>query len=307
MRVPAIRSVWSFWSKPFYAHYRSVWKSEKHHLLAWVLSVETDRKHYPETALYSDDEGARMLVDGIGIEFDHVSTELNALRSQDPDWWVLGKLYAYRAQNRPFVHIDNDAFLWKPLPGNMICATVFAQNSESFPFDGGSWYRPRVYDRNIKGNNGWLPPEWEWYVSVKGNQALSCGIFGGNQVDFISHYADNAIRILEHPKNKPAWLLVDNRIADNILFEQYYLSACTAYYTRKDTCTYPGLDVQYLFESWPDALNPNRARQVGYTHLIGGAKRNEKWLKRLEERVARDYPAQYERCMRYVKKLGLRA
>ena len=68
-----------------------------------------------------------------------------------------------------------------------------------------------------------------------------------------------------------------------------------------------GNTTSLICKSLAVTCNPNRAREVGYTHLIGGAKRNEKWLKRLEERVARDYPAQYERCMRYVKKLGLRA
>src|SRR5262249_42856235 len=109
------RAVWSYWSKPYEARRHEPWPSERHHLLSWVLSTMTARRHYGETTLCTDDAGARLLVDGIGLEFEHVSTALNALHVSNPDWWALGKLYAYRMQTEPFVHIDSDVFLWRPL------------------------------------------------------------------------------------------------------------------------------------------------------------------------------------------------
>lgn len=69
-----MRAVWSLWTKPFREGRGRPWFSEKHHLLGWVLSVETASKHYSKTSLFTDDKGARMLVDSIGLEFDHVST-----------------------------------------------------------------------------------------------------------------------------------------------------------------------------------------------------------------------------------------
>src|SRR6187431_444771 len=67
-----LKAVWSFWSKPFRSHHHRVWTSEKEHLLAWVLSTQTARQHYGPTELHTDDAGARMLIDGIGLEFDRV-------------------------------------------------------------------------------------------------------------------------------------------------------------------------------------------------------------------------------------------
>jgi hypothetical protein len=96
-----LKAVWSFWSKPFEAHRRHSWPSVRHHLFAWVLSVETARRHYPETCLVTDAAGARLLVDEIGLPFKHVSTELNTLDQYNPDWWALGKVYAYRMQTEP--------------------------------------------------------------------------------------------------------------------------------------------------------------------------------------------------------------
>jgi len=61
--------------------------------------------------LVTDTEGARLLVDKLGLRFTTVMTTLTALDDADPEWWVLGKLWAYRAQTEPFVHLDNDVFL----------------------------------------------------------------------------------------------------------------------------------------------------------------------------------------------------
>lgn len=66
--------------------------------------------------LVTDTAGKALLVDRMGLEFAEVSTELDRLRDVDPGWWPLGKLIAYNLQDRPFVHLDNDVFLWRALP-----------------------------------------------------------------------------------------------------------------------------------------------------------------------------------------------
>lgn len=294
-----MRAVWSFWTKPFEARHGSTWASPKHHLLAWILSLATARRHFSSTALFTDDEGARMLVDGLGLEFDHLSTELNGLHDQDPEWWVLGKLHTYRSQAEPFVHIDSDVFLWNPLPDRMLRADVLGQNVEFFSFDD-SWYRPGLFDSLIQAAQGWAPEEWSWYTSVRGESAVSCGIVGGNNADFLRHYADAAIRFVQHPDNARAWSLVGDKISDNVLMEQYFLSACIEYHRNKSDSPFQGLDVQYLFEPPEDPWDPDAAARVGYTHMIGLAKVDDELAQRLEARVRRDYPAQYERCVRYI-------
>jgi hypothetical protein len=72
-----MRAVWSFWSRPHHADCHRIWASERHHLLAWILSVETARQHYPDTILYTDAEGARLLVDTLQLPFRQVSTMLD--------------------------------------------------------------------------------------------------------------------------------------------------------------------------------------------------------------------------------------
>jgi hypothetical protein len=290
-------AVWSFWSKPFQAVRRSAWLTERHHLMGWVLSLETARCHYPRTALFTDDDGARLLVDTIGLEFDSVSTGLNALAHHDPQWWALGKLWTYRAQDAPFVHIDNDVFLWNRLPEWVETAPVLAQNPE--PFLGESAYKPELIDYFIRtAGSGWLPEEWEWYRQQVGiPRGDCCGIFGGNATDFIRHYANQALRLVEDPRNRRGWAMFGDKSDHMILLEQYLLAACVEFHRNQDS-PFRDLRIKYLFASIEEAHHAGNAVRLGYTHLIANAKRNEAVATRLEQRVARDYAEHYERINR---------
>lgn len=292
-----MRAVWSFWSKPYNSFHSNCWASEAHHLFSWILSVETARHHYPNTALYTDDQGAALLVDVLGLNFRQVSTELNALADIDAQWWALGKLYTYRVQSEPFIHIDSDVFLWDPLPKSVATAPVFAQNVEQFEI-GNSYYRPQLWDTIIETVDGWLPVEWQWYSKCQGTEAICCGILGGLHTDFITHYAECAINLVTHPRNQKAWPFVADRIGDNILVEQYLLSACLHYHHDRKDSRFLGIEAKFVFDSEQAAFDPRQAKLAGYTHLIAGAKRNPEIAKRLEARVRRDYPRQYEKAIR---------
>lgn len=293
-----MRAVWSFWTKPFQANRHFLWRKREHYFLSWILSVQTARKHFPSTALFTDDEGARLLVDQLGLEFDEVSTGLNALSEHEPKFWALGKVWTYRAQTEAFVHLDSDVFLWKPLPESLITAPLLAQNPDFF-FRGASYYRPEGLERSLSlAENLWLPVEWVWYRSTHSFQrGESCGIFGGADLDFIRHYANQAIKLVEHPDNKHGWTMIEKGTEPNILFEQYLLAACIVYHQRHHHSPYHNIQIRYLFDSLDEAFDEDRAEQAGFTHLISSAKRNLHFGLRIEHRVKRDYPDLYERCM----------
>jgi len=284
-----MQAVWTFWTKPFAQQKGNGWLSDRHHLLAWVLSVETARKHYPRTTLVTDEAGAELLVHGLGLEFAGVCTELSALADEDPQWWGLGKLWTYRLQAEPFIHIDSDVFLWNRLPLEMETAPVFAQNPECFPLSPDSWYRITPVTDALREAGGWIPEEWRDAAGRPFTSAVNCGILGGNNLLFLRYYADIAIRMLRHPRNRTIWQEGGANTADNVLFEQYLLAACLDYH---------GVAARYLFASMAESFDEAAAARVGYTHLIGGAKRNQELMRALENRVRREYPSQYERCCR---------
>lgn len=243
-----------------------------------------------------------MLVDGLGLDFDHISTSLNKLDDADPTWWALGKICTYASQTDPFVHIDSDVYLWKPLPEKVAQADIFVQNPEHFSH-GASYYRPEVLEAAIHGvPGGWLPDEWEWYrLNGVARQAECCGIFGGTRNDFIEHYTRQVLKLLDHPANQAALRTMGDKSEHMILIEQYFLSACIQYHKQKGDSPYQDLNVAYLFNSINEAFNPENAAKLGFTHLIAGAKRNQQITEKLEQRVKTDYPAQYEKCLRYLE------
>jgi hypothetical protein len=104
--------------------------------------------------------------------------------------------------------------------------------------------------------------------------------------------------MIEHPNNRRAWAAIGNVIGDNILIEQYLLSACIDFHRESEQSKYNEDGIQYLFKSDDEAFDEAEAARVGFTHLIGGAKANPLLSKRLEDRVRRDYPESYERCLR---------
>lgn len=292
-----MHAIWSFWSKPHRLNPGNRWLGEKYHLYSWVLSCETARKHFSTSVLHTDDYGARLLSDLLMLPFSEVKTDLNTLDNYDPEWWTLGKLYSYRAQTQPFVHLDNDVFLWKSLPERIYQASVFAQNVEHF-VHGDSWYQVDLWETAISSVRGWLPKEWTWYSKRRQSEAACCGVFGGTRTDFISYYADNAIRVVNNRRNQPAWRLLSNRIQHNILFEQYYLAACIAYHSRVRYSSYKNLRVEYLFPSEEAAFNETCASHMGYTHLIAGSKSDPHVAARLEHRILAEYPEYYDRIQR---------
>jgi hypothetical protein len=299
-----MRAVWSFWSRPHRLYYHRYWRSEGAHLLCWALSVAEAARHFEETCLVTDDAGAALLAERLGLPFTSVSTRLESLNGDvaDPQWWVLGKLMAYAAQDAPFIHLDADVILWKPIPARLREAPVFAQNPEHFDFGDQSLYRPDNFIAAMEALGGWLPVAWRRYAERRRNAALCCGILGGADTDFIGRFARQAIDIIRDPRNLPVWERIGVR--DNILVEQYFLAACleaeaeaNATTTQEHGAPRRGVRADYLFESSAEAFDPLQAERAGYTHLIGDAKADQAIAERLDARVKASHPALYARCM----------
>jgi len=287
-----MKAVWSFWSKPYFAGY-SRWYTDWHHWLGWGLSLYTASLFYPETILVTDDIGARILIDELRLPFAQVSTGLNKLKNDHADWWSLGKIEAYRLQDEPFVHIDADVFLWQPFARELERADVFAQNPEPI-VPGATLYTPDEIE-NVIGD-GWLPPEWSWYRQRPKTESQCCGVFGGNRVDFIKHYARTALRIVRDPKNRSAMKLLPEKSRHMLVIEQYMLTACLEYHRTQKQSPYSGIEIRHVFATLDEALSPHGPRRAGFTHLAAGAKRNRRVSRDLENRVRRELPEFYEHC-----------
>jgi hypothetical protein len=268
--------------------------------MSWILSVENARRHYPDTALVADTEGARILVEELGLEFSHVSTELDTLAEADPRWWAIGKVKAYSVQDVPFVHIDADAFLWKRLPAIVENAPILAQSPEALIDH--EFYQPERLARLFEERGAEVPEPWAWYLGRGYQTAACCGIMGANDLECVRAYAELALHVALAPGHRAVWS--GEEVGHHMmLIEQYLLSAVVEH--RRAHRAEGGHDVwiQYLFPS----ANFEQAAEAGFTHVIAGAKRNGAVLDRIEAVVRREYPAQYERCLDYLARTAREA
>jgi hypothetical protein len=293
-----MRAVWSFWSKPFRGEKGRMWRSPLHHMLAWGLSLRLARRYFPETALVTDTPGKALLVDAVGLTFTHISTELDEIRHCDSGWWALGKLIAYRGQQKPFIHLDTDVFLWKPLPASMLNASVFAQCPEDHP-PLETWCGPQDVEGAFGTHGIPLPPEWEWARSrsLSSFREANCGIMGGNRLDFIAYYATLAIDLMLNPVHAPAWATFPDRAGFNMVVEQFLLQACFEFHRSHPQSPFRGMHMRYLFHSHAEAFNHEAAARAGFTHLLGGAKLDPYVSRRLEERTAQEDLGFYRHCL----------
>lgn len=299
-----MRAVWSFWSRPYHSATGAGWRSPVHHLLAWGLSVRLASAHYPDTMLVTDTPGRALLTGELGLSFGAVSTALDDLADADPRLWMLGKLVAYGIQNGPFVHLDTDVFLWQPLPATLLAAPVFAQHPEDLPASAPG--RPEPVERAFRSSGLPLPAEWRWYRSQPAGggpgspggtfREANCGILGGTNPALIACYARLALDLALNRRYAPAWSALPFDGILNMTLEQFLLAACVDYHRFDPASPNRGSYLRYLFESGQEAFSPAAARRVGYTHLLGPAKRHPETTARLTERMRREDPDFYARC-----------
>ena len=296
-----MRAVWSFWSVPFLARRSLTWCTPLHHLLAWGLSLRLARQHYPETMLVTDRVGKKLLVERLGLPFVHISTELEQLAEVDPGWWALGKLIAYGLQDRPFVHVDTDVFLWKPLPKVVAQSPVFTQCPEFYPND--SKPSLRAIEHAFAQQKTQLPVEWQWARSRGAShfREENCGILGGTHVDFIRHYSRTALDLALRPENGQAWSQLPDKTLHNFTVEQFFLAACLDFHNSHPASEYGGVTVRRLFSSVAEACDIGHAARTGFTHLWGTTKSHPVVGRRLEERMRRDDPSYFRRCEKIAK------
>lgn len=241
-------------------------------LRLWALSTHLAAQRFTRLLLCADQAGATLLIEKLRLPF----TELHiypgpAVPDEVAHVWAASKLVSYTVPDEPFVHLDHDVFLWKPLPERVTSAAVFAQNRERHEYTR-TWYAQRI----------------AYGVPWVGSP-YNVGVIGGHDLDFIREYANGGLAAISDPRNRTA---LRTRCGTNasLHFEQLGLG-CYAH-ARGRTIT--------------PLLSPNgrEATQLGYTHLQA----ESKWLPRHRELVERELfnrdPALFERVNRYHQTLA---
>lgn len=256
-----MKIIQSFWTKPLLQQNGVIntqrlnggWLHRKLNYYSWVMSCLQLTKFYRQVELITDDLGKEILVHKLKLPYTSVSTELNEIPCYDYTPAVLGKVYAYHYQTKPFLHVDNDVFIWKQFEARLSRAGLVAQNFQAKTFDlSGILDAILTTFRHI--------PD---YLQVHGDKDFvpcsNTAIIGGRDIPFFQTYVQEVFLFLE--RNAGAIGSVAD-YADgaymNIILEQVVFQALA------EKC---GKPLTYLFSGYDDI-----PRELGLFHAAGPAK-----------------------------------
>jgi hypothetical protein len=242
----------SYWSHGYQNKKPSEFVINLHKLSSFYL-----KKNFGEVHLVTDKNGAEILKD---IKWDSVSIDLENLDQKYSDIWSLGKILAYKIacdRNHSFIHVDYDVVLWEGVEDRIKKADVFAQSEEINAFE---FYNTKDIYKYFSNDN--------FFSKIpKDLNPINMGIFGGNDLNFIKKYSEDAIDFITNHKYKNFWntfKFCDHFWHRACVAEQFYLSA-KAYSSNKK--------IEYIFQNgWP---SEEEAREKKYTHLMNDKNKKE--------------------------------
>jgi len=243
--------------------YTSYWTGGVRHkstnLDMWKLSIALAKKHYKEVHLITDDLGKQILQD---IPFTTVDTSLNNVPPLSKVW-ALGKIYAYQkaAQQGPFLHLDADVFLWKPLPSKLLKSKIFTQSPDFPIFKESGEYNEQYNVKALQKVFGVIPPIWIKYTNnlVENLIPYNMGIFGGTDVKSITEYCNFVIGMVNDKSLINLWNAdTDAELAKTCLLEQANL----AMFAKENN-----IKVETFMDNMEDTTNKTYRK---YTHLMTG-------------------------------------
>lgn len=289
-----MKIVQSYWSchKTNLLESNAGWVSPEFNIMSWALSCLQLKKHYSDVTLYADSTSAKLLIDTLALPYSEVVCALDELNTADPRLWALPKIKTYARQERPFLHVDGDAFIWKRFDNTLMSGELIAQNMEVST----DYYESIM--QSLESSLTYFPEEL--LVDRKSSTkiyAYNAGIMGGHDVGFYRQYAEEAMRFINRNESNFSKI---NVINFNIFFEQY-LFYCLAKRGNKK--------VHVLIE---EIIGDNRYVGLGdfvdvphtkhYLHLLGGYKRTLSTCEQMASRLRMDYPDYYYRIIDLFKR-----
>jgi hypothetical protein len=162
--------------------------------------------------LVTDSFGKELFVERLGFKYGHVSTMLDQLDDFEfTDFYHYPKILAYEYMQEPFLHIDMDLVMFKPLPPQAIQSGVVIQNLEGdyletpeSRWDAGCGYTPGwgdySYAYTMLTRAPYIPEPLKNQAHLK--IVAHLGIFGGRDLDFIKRFCSLARKFVEHEENQ---------------------------------------------------------------------------------------------------------
>jgi hypothetical protein len=180
-----------------------------------ALAVKIASYNFKEVEVVSNNWGLN-IIEKFGLPAT-LRNDLEELKGLSKYFWAYGKIKAYSIQDKPFLHIDNDCFMWDGIPEDKKESRFLFQSREYFRKPGYGLYLPlkKVYNE--------APVKIKEIVEVT-DYAYNCGVCGGTDVDLFKEWADCSHRYITAPENQDTFFKnnPDMLIHQNLFHEQYF-------------------------------------------------------------------------------------
>ena len=265
------------------------WINKKYNYMSWALSCLQFKKYYDEVELITDSLGYDLLINKLKLPYTTTQVCLDSLNNYNSDLWALGKIYAYRLQEKPFIHADGDVFIYKKFEDEFLKSPLIAQNFEvGFPFYNESF-------KTIQNSFNYIP-EMLMESRNKNNQiiAVNAGLLGGTNIDFIKEYTDIALKFVNLNLDK---LDRVNIGIFNTVYEQFLFYALSEEKDIKINCLLK--DINHRYDGIADIVS--LPHKTAYVHTVGGYKIRKHVEDILSFRLQTDYPEYFYRILNLLR------
>lgn len=287
-----MKIIHSYWSKPYLISNENTggWSNKIFHYMSCTLSCLKFREHY-EIELFTDKKGKELFIEKLQLPYTKVHVVLDNLNKYSSDLWAIGKIYTYGKQTEPFIHVDNDVYIWAKLPLYLENAGIIAQHKEvDYPHN-------REFYTDVKNIFLYIPSSIiEFRKTEKRIIEINAGIFGGNNIEFISKYADEAFSFIN--QNLDSISLLKYKGMFNTIFEQYLLY-CMAAIENEEISYLLNEEINSDFLGLADFWNVPNAKT--YIHTVGYYKKHYQIGEQMAQRLWIEYPDYYYRIVKLMK------
>jgi hypothetical protein len=262
-----MRIVMSMWTKPCTEGKAHGFNSVKAMIDSLILSVNVAKKHYPDIHFYTDKLGYEWIKPHLDkLPFTSIEVCLDDFNWVPDVYWSFVKVYVYTLQKEPFIHIDNDVFLWDKIPDHILAGNDFVFQ-ETEPMD---WDMFNFYNNGLSLYKDAVPKELEI-----GNIALNCGVFAcltdkalsvlQRYYDCGKYFVENA-DLIDNLQNES----ISNRWLASVIIEQVFIYS---------VIVEKGLKYDTLLDK------ERKSYRMRYTHMVAHNKRQKPVERKIEERI----------------------
>jgi len=265
------------------------WPHAEYNLMSWALSCLSLRQHYDEVVLYTDSAGKHVLIDELRLPYTDVQVVYDDFECL-PHHWALSKVKTYSMQSEPFLHVDGDIYVSRPLPESALTAPLVAQNREV-----GTIYYRNMLQRILSHSSLSLPDYVEQSIHEESVASYNMGFFGGTDIPFIRRYCNEvfhffALNGMNDMENK------NSAVGCNVFFEQI-LFALFADKEQREVASVLGREMRDNGYSRSEFCDLRHFHRHTFHHLLGGHKRNQDVYPILILALLQMFPDMYVRIL----------